>query len=96
MRELNKTENEEMRMGYRLGIFNQRGVTCVDPEGTPEIQLAEKYKKAAEIAEAKGYAKYAEMLCLIAEDYIKEAERHITRHRLELEAQRREEDNMNC
>ena len=96
MRELNKTENEEMRIGYRLGILNQRGFTWIDPEGTPEIQLAEKYKRAAEIAEEKGYAKYAEMLCLIAEDYIKEAERHITRHRLEQEAQRREEDDLNC
>lgn len=32
MKELNSIENEEMRTGYRLGVFNQRGVHWVDPD----------------------------------------------------------------
>lgn len=95
MKELNKIENEEMRMGYRLGIINQRGVRWIDPEGKPEFQLAEEYKKIAEVAEAKGYAKYAETLRLISEDYIREAESNIKWHQLEQAAQRREEDDTN-
>ena len=51
MKELNKIDNEEMRRGYGLGIYNQRGVRWIDPEGKPELQLAEKYKERAEIAE---------------------------------------------
>ena len=95
MKELNKIENEEMRVGYRLGIINQRGVRRIDPEGKLEFQLAEEYKKIADAAEAKGYAKYAETLRLISEDYIREAESNIKRHRLEQEAQKREEDDVN-
>lgn len=45
MEELNKIENEEMRVGYRLGIINQRGVRWIDPDGKPGFQLAEEYKK---------------------------------------------------
>lgn len=86
MKELNKIENEEMRTGYRLGIFNQRGVRWIDPEGKPEFELAEKYKALAEVAESIGYAKYAETLRLICEDYIREAESNIKEHRLEQEA----------
>lgn len=95
MKELNKIENEEMRIGYRLGIINQRGVTWMDPEGKPEFQLAQKYNESAEAAEEKGYAKYAELLRLISEEYIREAERNIREHRLEQEAQKREEDDTN-
>lgn len=92
MKELNKIENEEMRVGYRIGIFNQRGVSWIDPEGKPEFQLAEKYKEMAEVVESIGYAKYAETLRLISDGYIREAEHNIREHRLEQEAQRREDD----
>ena len=95
MRELNKIENEEMRIGYRLGIFNQRGVRWIDPEGKPELQLAEKYKERAEIVESMGYAKYAETLRLISDGYIREAEHNIREHQLEREAQKREEEDDN-
>lgn len=93
MKELNKIDNEEMRRGYWLGIYNQRGVRWIDPEGKPELQLAEKYKERAEIAESMGYAKYAETLRLVADGYIKEAEHNIREHKLRQEAQKREDDN---
>ena len=93
MKELNKIDNEEMRRGYQLGIFNQRGVRWIDPEGKPEYQLAEKYKALAETVEEMGYAKYAETLCLVADGYIREAEHNIREHKLRQEAQKREDDN---
>ena len=93
MKELNKIDNEEMRVGYRLGIFNQRGVRWIDPEGKPEFQLAEKYNALAETAEEMGYAKYAETLRLISDGYIKEAEHNIREHELIQDAQKREDDN---
>ncbi len=92
MRELNKIENEEMRRGYRIGIFNQRGVRWIDPEGKPEFQLAEKYKDMAESAESIGYAKYAEILRVISDDYISEAKHHIREHQLQQELHKREND----
>lgn len=92
MQELNKIENEEMRRGYRMGIFNQRGVRWIDPEGKPEFELAKKYKEMAESAEELGYATYAETLRLISDDYKREAENNIKEHRLELEAEKRELD----
>ena len=95
MRELNKIENEEMRLGYRLGIINQRGARWIDPEGKPEFQLAEKYKELAETAESMGYAKYAETLRAISDGYIREAEHNIREHQLEQEAQRRANDDDN-
>lgn len=91
MRELNKIENDEMRKGYQVGIFNQRGVRWIDPEGKPEFQLAEKYNELAETAESMGYAKYAETLRLISDSYIREAEHNIKEHQLEQEARRRGE-----
>ncbi len=95
MRELNKIENEEMRVGYRIGTFNQRGVVWIDPEGKPEFQLAKKYKKLAESAESIGYAKYAETLRLISDGYVREAKLNIRHHQLEQETRRREDDDEN-
>ena len=56
--ELNRVENEELRRGYYLGIINQRGVHWIDPEGKPELELAEDYENKANIAESRGYSRY--------------------------------------
>lgn len=85
MAELNKADNEEMRKGYRLGVYNQRGATWIDPEGKPEFALAEKYNKMAEEAESLGYANYAETLRMIADTYINEAKRNIKEYKQEKE-----------
>ena len=81
-----------MRTGYYVGIFNQRGVVTVDPEGKPELQLAQKYNDMAEKVEIMGYAKYAEVLRNLARDYTNEAMHNIKEHRHIQEIQRREED----
>ena len=75
MTELNKPQNKEMRVGYQLGIQNQRGVHWVDPEGKPELALAEKYNDYAKIAEGRGYSRFAETLESIGKSYLCEAER---------------------
>lgn len=74
MEELNLAENEEMRQGYQLGVYNQRGAHWVDPEGKPERALADKYKKRADAVEQLGYTRFAGTLREISESYIAEAE----------------------
>lgn len=86
MNELNKQKNRDMRSGYRLGIINQRGVHFVDPEAKPEKELSEKYKHYAEVAQNKGYSRFAETLLSIAENYEKEAE-EILKEQKELRTQ---------
>lgn len=75
--ELNRPENEELRRGYYLGIINQQGVHFVDPEGKPEMELAKENRQKAEIAEANGYSRYADVLKEIAVQYDREAQRNI-------------------
>lgn len=75
--ELNRPENNELRRGYYLGIINQRGVHIIDPEGKPEMELAADYKERAQIVEAKGYVRYADVLRDISSEYDREAERNI-------------------
>ena len=77
--ELNRPENEELRRGYYLGIINQRGVHYVDPEGKPELELAEENRQKAAIAEAKGYSRFADIFIEIAAQYESEAQRNIAR-----------------
>ena len=77
LEELNRPENEELRRGYYLGIINQRGVHIVDPEGKPEMELAKENRQMAEMAEAKGYSRYADVLKEIAVQYDREAQRNI-------------------
>lgn len=79
MAELNKFESAELRRGYELGTFNQRGVCSVDPEGKPEKELAEKYQQRAESVEALGYSRFAESLRNIAAGFLAEAKRNIQR-----------------
>lgn len=74
MKELNFIENEEMRTGYRLGVFNQRGIHWVDPEGKPKRALAAKYQQRADAAERLGYSRFSELLRSIASGFMSEAD----------------------
>lgn len=73
---LNASDAEEIRKGYSLGIFNQRGAHFIDPEGKAERTLARKYTMAAEKAEELGYSRYSELLKKIGDRYIWEAEQN--------------------
>ena len=79
---LNAANAKDIRKGYSLGLFNQRGAHFIDPEGNEELSLAAKYTKAADKVELQGYSRYSELLRDIAEDYISEAERNALEEKL--------------
>lgn len=81
--ELNKAENDDLRRGYYLGVVNQRGVHTIDPEGKPEYELAAQYDNKANIAEARGYSRFAGVLKDISISYVKEAEHNKRTSKLE-------------
>ena len=85
MEELNKAENEELRHGYDVGIVNRRGVHGIDPEGRPELELSADYEMRAELAEKKGYSRYADVLREISDHYRRVALHNIRMTRIEEE-----------
>ena len=84
---LNGKDAEEMRNGFRLGIFNSRGVHWVDPTGKPELELAEKYREQAEDVENAGYQRFAATLRSLSESYNRDAERIVNEHKQESETE---------
>lgn len=62
---------------HYLGIINQRGVHWIDPEGKPELELAEDYENRANIAESRGYSRYAGILRVIGDEFKREAKSNI-------------------
>lgn len=78
---LNAKDAEDMRSGFRAGIFKSRGVHWVDPTGTPELELAEQYRKKAEDIENAGYQRFAVTLRGLSESYARDAERIISDHK---------------
>ena len=51
---LNDRDAEDMRRGFRTGVFNSRGVHFVDPTGKPERELAEQFKeKTKDVTECR-------------------------------------------
>ena len=83
---LNARDAEEMRNGFRLGVFNSRGVHWIDPTGKLERELAEQYRQKAEEVENAGYQRFAVTLRSLAEGYDREADRIIAEHKHESEA----------
>ncbi len=82
---LNDRDTENMRDGFRTGIFNSRGVHWVDPTGKPERALAEQFRQKAEDVENAGFQRLAVMLRGLADSYDREAERIIAKHKRENE-----------
>lgn len=79
---LDAKENAEMRKGYQIGMFNQRGVYIVDPEGKPEKALAAKFEGMADSVEKMGYSRFSDTLRDIAQNYLYEAEHNIQSEKL--------------
>lgn len=71
---LNSRDAEDMRTGFRIEVFNSRGVFWVDPEGRAERELANKYRRQADEVEAQGYHRLAGTLREVAKSYEREAE----------------------
>jgi hypothetical protein len=81
---LNASDAEDMRDGFRSGIYNSRGAHFVDPTGKPERELAEQYRQKAEQVENAGYQRFAVTLRSLSESYKREAERIITEHKRDI------------
>jgi hypothetical protein len=71
---LNAKDSGDMRDGFRTELFNSRGVHWVDPTGTPERELARKYRAQAEAIEDAGYYRFATTLRELAASYERESE----------------------
>lgn len=80
---LNARDAEDMRRGFRTGIFNSRGVHWVDPTGKPEWELAGQYRQKAEEVENAGYQRLAGTLRNLSESYVCDAERIIAEHKMD-------------
>lgn len=74
---LNGRDADNMRNGYRTGMYNSRGVHWVDPSGTPERELANQFRSKAEEVENAGFQRFAVTLRDLADGYVQEAERII-------------------
>jgi len=80
---LNSKDAEAILNGYRMGIYNSRGVHWVDPMGKPELELSAKYNNLANEIENAGYHRFAAMLRGLADSYDREAKRIIEEHKNE-------------
>jgi len=66
--ELNAKEADQMRIGFRVELFNSRGVT-VSTGGKAEIDLASDYRRQAEQLEEHGYHRLAQTMRDLASEY---------------------------
>lgn len=78
--ELNRQDMEELRAGYRTGIFNSRGAHWVDPTGNPEVELAAEFLKRADEADGRGLARLASTMRQLAKEYAHDATRIRSEH----------------
>jgi len=76
---LDAAKNEAIRDGFRIQLYNARGVHWVDPTGKPERELANDYRKKADDVEYAGFFRLATTLRDLAENYDHEAEKNISR-----------------
>ena len=69
-----------MRSGFGTQVFDARDVHWVDPTGTPERELADKWRARAEATEQEGFARFANEIGEAAASYDQEAERIVREH----------------
>lgn len=77
---LNAKDSSEMRNGYRIALFNQRGAHWVDPTGAGERSLAARYRTQADTVEEAGYHRIASSLREMAQSYERDAELVVARN----------------
>lgn len=78
---LNARDANDMRRGFRMGVYNSRGAHVVDPTGKPEFDLAKQYQQKAEDLENAGYQRFAATLKSLSESYALEAKRIVDEHK---------------
>ena len=80
VKQLNASDADYMRNGFRTEVFNSRGGYLVDPTGRPERELAQQWRQKAEEVEKAGYARFGATLRGVADSYEREAERVLAEH----------------
>ncbi len=75
---LNAKDANDMRDGFRMALFNSRGVHT-STAGREERVLTEKYRGQSEAVEARGYHRLASSLKELAASYEHDAERQASR-----------------
>ena len=75
---LNDRDAEDMRKGFRMGLYNSRGVHYVDPSGADERKLAGQFRNKAELAENACFPRLAVVLRNLADNYEREADWVVT------------------
>jgi len=75
---LNAKGADDMREGFRVELFNSRGVHGFTA-GREERELAKKYRKQADEVETQGYHRLANTLRELASSYERDAEREASR-----------------
>jgi hypothetical protein len=88
---LNARDDEEMRNGFHLELFNSREAHVVDPTGKPERELAEQYRQKANEVENAGYQRFAVTLRSLSESYDRDADRIVAEHMGEDDTSKNEE-----
>jgi hypothetical protein len=84
-RALNSEDAQELRIGFRTGLRNSRGVHFVDPSGAQERELAAQYRRQADEVEEAGFHRLAIAMREIAAAYEREATDVVARHGAESE-----------
>lgn len=82
-KELDAKSAGAMRDGFRMALYNARGVHWVDPSGRSERELAASYRGKAEEIENAGFPRLASTLRGLADEYEREAERVVSRERFD-------------
>ncbi|WP_318438753.1 hypothetical protein [Photobacterium leiognathi] len=77
---LDDKESKKAREDFAHAVYESRGVRTIDPEGKPEIKLAQLYKDRADEMSIQGFARFAYTLETIADNYKQEAEYNIKRY----------------
>ena len=71
---LNEKGAEDMRSGFTIELFNQRGVVHGFTAGKEERELAQQNRKKAEALETAGYPRFATAMRKFAKSYEQDAE----------------------
>lgn len=77
---LDDKESKKAREDFADAVYESRGVHTIDPDGKPEIRLAQLYKDRADEISLQGFARFANTLETIADTYKQEAENNIKRY----------------
>lgn len=83
---LDRKDADEVRTGFAVEIYNSRGAHFVDPQGGPERELANQYRRQAEQLDLAGFTRLATKLREVASGYDREAEHNVVAARMDDES----------